>query len=69
MTNDERDANKTGNRDSTKAVERDASDGTNKKKPYNAPRLTRWGSLSEITLAAGFSGASDGAHKGSNRTH
>ena len=40
------------------------------KKPYVAPKLQRWGSLSDITKAVGGSGAQDGgrvAHKEGTR--
>jgi hypothetical protein len=40
------------------------------KKPYVAPQLQKWGSLSDITKAVGGSGAQDGgrvAHKEGTR--
>jgi hypothetical protein len=39
------------------------------KKPYTAPVLLRWGTMRDITLSAGNTGASDGGKsKFSNRT-
>jgi hypothetical protein len=39
------------------------------KKPYKAPELIRWGSLSETTRSIGFAGSSDGGKRLPNRTH
>ena len=38
------------------------------KKPYDAPILVRWGTLRDITQAAGNKGASDGGSKRDKRT-
>jgi hypothetical protein len=39
------------------------------KKPYQAPKLVKWGTLRDITLSAGSSSShSDGAMKQPNRT-
>lgn len=37
------------------------------KKVYETPKLLRYGSLTEMTLAIGMRGASDGATMGTNR--
>jgi len=39
------------------------------KRPYKAPELSSWGTMRDITLSVGISGASDGAMKSPNRTH
>jgi hypothetical protein len=38
------------------------------KKTYEAPALVRWGTLREITQAAGNRGGSDGGHGRNKRT-
>jgi hypothetical protein len=38
----------------------DAAKDAEAKKPYEAPVLVRWGTLSELTRAVGNRGASDG---------
>lgn len=37
------------------------------RKPYHAPKLHVYGSLSEMTQAQGMNGSSDGATKGNKR--
>jgi len=45
------------------------SDPAPAKKAYTAPTLVRWGTLRDLTLAVGNTGASDGGMKsGQNRT-
>jgi hypothetical protein len=39
------------------------------KRPYVAPELLSWGTMRDITLKVGISGASDGAMKSPNRTN
>lgn len=39
------------------------------KRPYAAPELLTWGTMRDITLKVGWSGASDGAMKSPNRTN
>lgn len=39
------------------------------KEPYEAPELFPWGSMRDITLNVGVSGATDGAMKSPNKTH
>ena len=41
---------------------------TQARKPYDAPILVRWGTLRDITQAAGNKGASDGGSKRDKRT-
>jgi hypothetical protein len=41
---------------------------TKAKKPYEAPVLVEWGSLMDVTQAAGQTGRSDGARSHANRT-
>ena len=41
---------------------------TGRKRPYLSPRLQSWGTLRDITLAAGSAGGPDGAKKGSKKT-
>jgi hypothetical protein len=38
--------------------------GSHKKKPYIAPELQKWGTLLDITRAAGNAGSSDGGSNG-----
>lgn len=39
------------------------------KKPYEAPVIVRWGTLQDVTQAAGNKGASDGGSKNQKRTN
>jgi hypothetical protein len=39
-----------------------------KKRPYEPPKLERWGTLAEVTKAVGNQGASDGGAKNMKRT-
>lgn len=55
---------------SNQKASRKAHEGTTSaKKPYKAPELQKWGSMRDITLAAGtVSAHSDGAMKSPNKT-
>lgn len=44
-----------------------ASEAETARKPYRAPTLVPWGSLRDVTQAAGAQGASDGGTKHNKR--